>query len=76
MTETELSTMLRRVGDIYREKKIDGYLYCYIILLVTTGRRPLQLTSLKAKDLIENEEGYFLNIPKVKQQKISDKNLI
>ncbi len=69
LTETELSTMLRRVGDIYREKKIDGYLYCYIILLVTTGRRPLQLTSLKAKDLIENEEGYFLNIPKVKQQK-------
>ncbi|WP_349856176.1 tyrosine-type recombinase/integrase [Pectobacterium aroidearum] len=69
LTETELNTILVSVSKLYQEKKIDSYLYCYIMLLVKTGRRPLQLTSLKAKDLIQKEEGYFLNIPRVKQGK-------
>lgn len=69
LTEDELKTILEGISKLLKENKIPLYIYCYIILLATTGRRPLQLTSLKAKDLIRTGEGCFLNIPKVKQRK-------
>ncbi|MCJ8439184.1 tyrosine-type recombinase/integrase [Escherichia coli] len=69
LTETEFNKIINAVGKFYHEKKIQCFLYCYILLLAITGRRPLQLISLKAKDLIKNERGCFLNVPKVKQRK-------
>lgn len=69
LTEDELKTILEGISRLLKEDKIPLYIYCYIILLATTGRRPLQLTSLKAKDLIRIDEECFLNIPKVKQRK-------
>jgi integrase len=59
LTETELNNIINAVRKFYHEKKIQCFLYCYILLLAITGRRPLQLISLKAKDLIKNEKGYF-----------------
>ncbi|ECP3579857.1 site-specific integrase, partial [Salmonella enterica] len=69
LTETEFNNIINAIGKFYHEKKIQCFLYCYILLLAITGRRPLQLISLKAKDLIKNERGCFLNVPKVKQRK-------
>ncbi|WP_054634378.1 site-specific integrase [Pantoea stewartii] len=69
LTEEELKIILKSITKLLEEDKINLFIYCYIILLATTGRRPLQLTSLKAKDLIKTGEGCFLNIPKVKQRK-------
>ena len=69
LTEEELKIILESISKFLKENKMPMYLYCYVILLATTGRRPLQLTSLKAKDLIRTGEGWFLNIPKVKQRK-------
>ncbi|MDS7719854.1 site-specific integrase [Pantoea ananatis] len=69
LTGEELEVVLKSISNLLKEDKIPMYLYCYVILLATTGRRPLQLTSLKAKDLIRTGEGWFLNIPKVKQRK-------
>lgn len=69
LTDEELKLILESISNLLKEDKIPMYLYCYVILLATTGRRPLQLTSLKAKDLIRTGEGCFLNIPKVKQRK-------
>jgi len=69
LTEQELKIILESIRKLLKENKIYLFIYCYIILLATTGRRPLQLTSLKAKDLIRTGEGWFLNIPKVKQRK-------
>ncbi|WNK54520.1 tyrosine-type recombinase/integrase [Pantoea agglomerans] len=69
LTEEELKIILESISKSLKENKMPMYLYCYVILLATTGRRPLQLTSLKAKDLIRTGEGWFLNIPKVKQRK-------
>lgn len=69
LTEQELKIILESIRKLLKENKIHLFIYCYIILLATTGRRPLQLTSLKAKDLIRTGEGWFLNIPKVKQRK-------
>ncbi|WP_058973076.1 site-specific integrase [Type-D symbiont of Plautia stali] len=69
LTGEELEFILESISNLLKEDKVPMYLYCYVILLATTGRRPLQLTSLKAKDLIRTGEGCFLNIPKVKQRK-------
>lgn len=69
LTEDEVNSILINSCKLFKDKKIKRSLYCYVNLLVKTGRRPLQLTSLKVKDLIANEQGYFLNIPKVKQRK-------
>ncbi|MBA4822930.1 site-specific integrase [Pantoea ananatis] len=69
LTEEELKIILESITKLLEEDKIHLFIYCYIILLATTGRRPLQLTSLKAKDIIRTGEGWFLNIPKVKQRK-------
>lgn len=69
LTEEDLKIILESIRKLLKEDKIPLFMYCYVILLATTGRRPSQLTSLKAKDLIRTEEGCFLNIPKVKQRK-------
>ncbi|MDN4623677.1 site-specific integrase [Pantoea agglomerans] len=69
LTGKELEVVLKSISNLLKEDKIPMYLYCYVILLATTGRRPLQLTSLKTKDLIRTGDGCFLNIPKVKQRK-------
>jgi integrase len=69
LTEDEMNTILKSIRKLFLQKKIEGFLYCYITLLAKTGRRPLQLISLKAKDLIKREGDYFLNIPKIKQRK-------
>lgn len=69
LTEEELKIIIESITTLLEKDKIHLFIYCYIILLATTGRRPLQLTSLKAKDLIRTGEGWFLNIPKVKQRK-------
>lgn len=69
LTEDEMKIILEGISKLLKEEQIPLYIYCYIILLATTGRRPLQLTSLKAKDLIRTNDECFLNIPKVKQRK-------
>lgn len=69
LTEEEMKIILESISNLLNEDKIPLFIYCYIILLATTGRRPLQLTSLKAKDLIRTGENCFLKIPKVKQRK-------
>ncbi|MBC5099489.1 site-specific integrase [Klebsiella variicola] len=44
--------------------------YCYIFtrILLLSGRRPIQIMSLKHRDVIKNEGGYFLRIPRAKQK--------
>ncbi|EGC8750729.1 hypothetical protein H9079_004806, partial [Salmonella enterica] len=44
--------------------------YCYIFtrILLLSGRRPIQIMSLKHRDVIKNERGYFLRIPRAKQK--------
>lgn len=69
LTEEEMKIILESISNLLNEDKIPLFIYCYIILLATTGRRPLQLISLKAKDLIRTGENCFLKIPKVKQRK-------
>lgn len=67
-TEVEFNMILTTLAELYSENEIESTIYCFILLLATTGRRPLQLTSLKGKDLIKKMDRYYLNIPRVKQK--------
>ncbi|MEI2605277.1 site-specific integrase [Erwinia aphidicola] len=69
LTDEELKLIFESISKLLNEDKIHLFMYCYIILLASTGRRPLQLTSLKAKDLTRTDKECFLYIPKVKQRK-------
>lgn len=66
-TDDEMSLIIRKVEELFHLGKIDLSLYCFIHLLIYTGRRPLQLTTLRIKDLIRDESEWRLRIPRIKQ---------
>lgn len=67
-TEEELNMIVVRTNQLLTDKKIDLALFCFLQLLIHTGRRPLQLTSLKNIDLKKNEHVAVIKIPRVKQK--------
>lgn len=67
-TDNELSMVTTKTNELISEGKIDLSLFCFLHLLITTGRRPVQLTSLKHIDLKKDDKGIYINIPRVKQQ--------
>lgn len=47
---------------------INDHCYIFTRLLLLSGRRPIQIMSLKHRDVIKNERGCFLRIPRAKQK--------
>ncbi|MGC1072351.1 tyrosine-type recombinase/integrase [Pantoea agglomerans] len=67
-TDNELYMLKTKTQELLSEGKINLSLFCFLHLLISTGRRPVQLTSLKHIDLKKDEKGANINIPRVKQQ--------
>lgn len=67
-TDNELNMLTTKTKDLLSEGKVDLSLFCFLNLLISTGRRPVQLTSLKHIDLMEDDKGVYIDIPRVKQQ--------
>lgn len=67
-TDNELNMLTTKTKDLLSEGKVDLSLFCFLNLLISTGRRPVQLTSLKHIDLKEDDKGVYIDIPRVKQQ--------
>lgn len=67
-TDNELVMLTTKTKELLSEGKIDLSLFCFLHLLISTGRRPLQLTSLKHIDLKKDDKSIYINIPRVKQQ--------
>jgi len=68
LSDNELYIVISKTYKLLSESKIDLSLFCFVQLLIHTGRRPVQLTSLKNIDLKKDESGTFVKIPRVKQQ--------
>ncbi|VTM22094.1 Phage integrase family [Raoultella terrigena] len=51
-----------------KEGVVSKQCYVLIRLYLMNGRRPTQLMSLKHRDVIKDEKGFFLNIPRIKQR--------
>ncbi|OON34657.1 hypothetical protein BTJ39_23760 [Izhakiella australiensis] len=67
-TDDELYMLKTKTNELLSEGKVDLSLFCFLHLLISTGRRPVQLTSLKHIDLKKDDKGIYINIPRVKQQ--------
>jgi integrase len=68
LTDIEMEGVVAAVVSAYSENRLALVDTCYSMTLAMTGRRPVQLTGLKLKDLIRQADNYFINFPRAKQR--------
>ncbi|MAY34931.1 MAG: DNA breaking-rejoining enzyme [Spongiibacteraceae bacterium] len=72
LTEIEMSALIDAMLQAYLSGQISLSDYALSTLLVYTGRRPIQITSLKIKDICSRKTGevdeYWINFPRAKQR--------
>lgn len=67
-TDIEMDGIVSGVLECYASGKLELRDACYAMILAMTGRRPVQLVSLKVKDLIFINGKYYINFPRGKQK--------
>jgi hypothetical protein len=72
-TMSEQQAILTWAVNAYIKKEINTKEYSYLLTLLYTGRRPVQIRNLAQKDLSKRQSSdhnyqYFLNIPRAKQR--------
>jgi len=72
LTDVEMSALLDGLLDKYMNGEFSLYDYALISILAHSGRRAVQITSLKIKDVIRKRNGdvheYTINFPRAKQR--------
>jgi len=68
LTDIEMEGVVAAVVSAYSENRLALADACYSMTLAMTGRRPVQVTGLKLKDLIRQADNYFINFPRAKQR--------
>ncbi len=72
LTEIEMSSLIEVMLETYVSGQLSLTHYSIASLLAFTGRRPIQITSLKVKDICEEKAGeatnYWINFPRAKQR--------
>ncbi|KPX30694.1 site-specific integrase [Pseudomonas tremae] len=68
LTDIEMEGVVAAVISAYGENRLTLVDVCYSMILAMTGRRPVQITGLKLKDLIRQADKYFINFPRAKQR--------
>lgn len=74
LTDIEMEGVVSAVISAYSEDRLALIDACYAMTLAMTGRRPVQITGLKLKDLIQQADRYFINFPRAKQRNQSWRN--
>lgn len=67
-TDIEMNGIVAGVLDSYARGTLGLRDACYAMTLAMTGRRPIQLVSLKVKDLVVVGGKYYINFPRGKQK--------
>lgn len=68
LTDIEMEAIVSKTIECYANGKLELADACYAMILSMTGRRPVQITALKLKDLISTGGSYFINFPRAKQR--------
>lgn len=72
LTDIEMEAVIAAVVAAYSGYRLDLTDACYAMILAMTGRRRVQITALKHKDLVrQSHEGgdrYVINFPRAKQR--------
>ncbi|MDE8558844.1 tyrosine-type recombinase/integrase [Pantoea vagans] len=67
--QDEVESILKHIHALNAGGKIRVDTYCFLLLLIYTGRRTQQISSLRIKDIVNTEGELSINIPRVKQRK-------
>ncbi len=65
-TDIEMDGIVSGIIECYSTGRLGLRDTCYAMILAMTGRRPIQITSLKIKDLVAVEGKYYINFPRGK----------
>lgn len=72
LTDIEIESVIAAVVAAYSGSVLSLSDTCYAMTLAMTGRRRVQITALKLKDLVshshQNGEKYYINFPRAKQR--------
>jgi integrase len=73
LTDIELQSINEAAASLYEENEITIDQFAMVRLLSATGRRPIQLSHMKLKDVMHGSNknqgfAYVLNIPRAKQR--------
>lgn len=72
LTDIEMESVIAAVVAAYSESVLSLTDTCYAMTLAMTGRRRVQITALKLKDLLSHShqdgEKYYINFPRAKQR--------
>ncbi len=68
LTDIEMDGIVSGVLQCYSNGKLGLRDTCYAMILAMTGRRSIQITSLKVKDIQSVEGKYCINFPRGKQR--------
>ncbi|NNA21245.1 phage integrase family protein [Pseudomonas lundensis] len=68
LTDIEMQGIVARVTECYADGSLTLRDACYAMIVAMTGRRPVQITDLKIKDLISDGGKFFINFPRGKQK--------
>jgi len=72
LTEIEMGVLIDAMLDAYVSGRLSLFNYALIGILVYSGRRPIQITSLKVKDICSRKSGeareFWINFPRAKQR--------
>ncbi|WGK57175.1 tyrosine-type recombinase/integrase [Pantoea sp. SS70] len=67
-TQSEIERILKKLRDLNNDGKLRIDTYCFLLLLIYTGRRTQQISSLRIKDIMNIDGDFYLNIPRIKQR--------
>ncbi|MGS5496848.1 site-specific integrase [Citrobacter sp. SL156] len=67
LSEYELKNLIWCMTKEYKEGSMTMNDYLLVMLMIYSGRRPMQIAQLKRKDLYVKKNGNYLNIPRLKQ---------
>lgn len=68
LTDIEMDGIISAVLQQYADGRLDLRNTCYVMILAMTGRRPVQISNLKIKDVMSVGGNYFINFPRGKQR--------
>lgn len=68
LTDIEMEGIVSGVLECYTDGRLNLRSTCYAMILAMTGRRPIQISALKIKDLVAFEGKHFINFPRGKQR--------
>ncbi|ENL7675520.1 TPA: site-specific integrase [Enterobacter hormaechei subsp. oharae] len=67
LSEYELKNLIGCMTKEYKEGSMTMNDYLLVMLMIYSGRRPMQIAQLKRIDLYVKKNGNYLNIPRLKQ---------